>query len=219
MDTAKFIYNVILPDKNKERFEMILEPLQAMTQLALLSYCPIGSKLSICNNILCIQTPTWRQSLTRRYNADKKNDLVFLFNVIKRFHKFYNFIKLNDDEHYTELFDILIEHSTIGIANLIQTYNKSDGDHLSQTLRMYIQLVKNPDTFDELTPQDSVNIDTVFKEITNLYSKEHYSILFSTFNLLKNDPDEYETYINSINSMTEPINKSLKLWISNNIVF
>ena len=38
--------------KKKERFETILEPLQALVQIAFLSYYPIGSKLTIKNNIL-----------------------------------------------------------------------------------------------------------------------------------------------------------------------
>ena len=50
----KYISTFIKNDK-KERFDMILEPLQSIIQLALISYCPIGSKLSIVNNILQIQ--------------------------------------------------------------------------------------------------------------------------------------------------------------------
>ena len=38
----------------KERSDMILEPLQVMIQLALVSKCPIGTKVSVCNNILHI---------------------------------------------------------------------------------------------------------------------------------------------------------------------
>ena len=41
----KYISTFIKNDK-KERFDMILEPLQSIIQLALISYCPIGSKLS-----------------------------------------------------------------------------------------------------------------------------------------------------------------------------
>ena len=34
----------------KEQQHMILEPLQVMINLALLNYCPIGTKISISNN-------------------------------------------------------------------------------------------------------------------------------------------------------------------------
>ena len=64
---------------------MILEPLQAMVQLALLSICPIGTKLRIQENILQLQFPTLIQPITRWYNADKKDDVYFLYGVIKRY--------------------------------------------------------------------------------------------------------------------------------------
>ena len=114
MDTFKLIASVGSNfDRSKERFEMILEPLQAMIQLALLSYCPIGTKLSISENILIIQPPSWGQGLKRKYNSDKKNDLVYLFNVIKRFHKFYNFLKIDDNKDETELFNILVKNTPL----------------------------------------------------------------------------------------------------------
>ena len=65
----------ILSNRQKDKIDMILEPLQAMIQLALLSICPIGTKLRIQENILYLQTPTITQSISRWYNSDKKDDL------------------------------------------------------------------------------------------------------------------------------------------------
>ena len=42
----------------KERSDMILEPLQVMVQLALLSQSPIGTKVSVSDNILQLHTPS-----------------------------------------------------------------------------------------------------------------------------------------------------------------
>ena len=80
-------------EKKKERFDIILEPLQAVTQLALLSFCPKGSKLTIANNLLTIQEPSWVQGMWRSYNNDTKEDLFFLFNAIVRFNRFYSYLK------------------------------------------------------------------------------------------------------------------------------
>ena len=60
----------------KEKNDMILEPLQVMTQLSILSHCPIGTKLSIYNNILHLQRPTYWQGAYRWWNEDK-NQLSF----------------------------------------------------------------------------------------------------------------------------------------------
>ena len=90
MDVISRLYVSLCRDKRKERFETILEPLQAITQLALLAFCPKGSKLSIANNVLFIQTPNWSQGFLRSYNQDQRDDLFFLFSVIRRFNKFYS---------------------------------------------------------------------------------------------------------------------------------
>ena len=49
MDKYLHLYNFIKGERKKERFDIILEPLQAVTQLALISFCPKGSKLTISN--------------------------------------------------------------------------------------------------------------------------------------------------------------------------
>jgi hypothetical protein len=140
------LYNVFMYDRNKERFDMILEPFQAMIQLSLLSFCPLGSKLSITNNIVNIQEPTWTQGVLRKYNADKKDDLVYLFSVIKRFYQFYSFLRTKNRRTLV-LFDLIIEYSSHGLDKLIQTYSSSDNANISQTLKMYKALLLKPSAF------------------------------------------------------------------------
>ena len=40
METLINLYNIFKKDNKKERFDIILEPLQAMTQLAFLAFYP-----------------------------------------------------------------------------------------------------------------------------------------------------------------------------------
>lgn len=131
--TIQLLYKTVSGNKKKERFETILEPLQALIQIALLSYFPIGSKLTIQNNILHIQAPSYTQSVTRWYNNDTQEDLFYLFNIFCRFKKFYIDIKV---EH-TKLFELLIHQAKNGINNLIRTYNQTDKTHVLHTLQMY----------------------------------------------------------------------------------
>lgn len=219
MEALKLIYSAFRNDKTKkERFEMILEPLQAISQLAFLSFCPIGSKLSISDNVLFIQEPGWGQTVKRTYYLDKKEDLIYLFGVIKRFHSFYKFLKSGKG---TELFDSLIELSKQGIENLIQTYNKTESSHVTQTLRMYKTMIDKPDAFDDSEDSDEnkTNIDEVFKNIVELYSVSNYAILKHTIKLIKKNPSCYRSYIDGYNQITLDINNQLKKWISDNIIF
>ncbi len=45
--TIQLLYKTISGSKKKERFETILEPLQALIQIGFLSYYPVGTKLTI----------------------------------------------------------------------------------------------------------------------------------------------------------------------------
>lgn len=136
--TINFIYSSMRTKRKKERFETILEPLQAILQIGYLSFAPIGTKLTIHNNILKIQIPNYSQPVIRWYNNDTQEDLFYLFNIFYRFKKFYHF--LNDSKTNPEnkkLYDLLIELAKTGIGNLIRTYSQTDKIHILHTLQMY----------------------------------------------------------------------------------
>ena len=89
MNIPKLIHDSFGTRPNQEKTDRVLEPLQAMVQLALLSYCPIGTKLCVNNNILSLQLPTFSQGVWRWFNKDSKDDLYFLFNAVKRYYMWY----------------------------------------------------------------------------------------------------------------------------------
>ena len=75
--------------QHKERSDMILEPLQVMIQLALLCFCPVGTKVSVRDNILHLQQPAYLQGAVRWWNNDNKDELYYLFHAIRRYYKWY----------------------------------------------------------------------------------------------------------------------------------
>jgi len=130
--------------KPRERFETILEPLQALLQIGFLAFYPIGSKLAIHNNILTVQAPGYTQHVRRWYNNDKKEDVFYLYNVFSRFNKFYKTVLAGAGEN-AALFALLNELAKTGINNLIRTYNQTDKIHILHTLQMYKGMLDNPD--------------------------------------------------------------------------
>jgi|694.fasta_scaffold106089_3 hypothetical protein len=195
MDALVGLYGMFVKDKGKgkERFDIILEPMQAMTQIALISFCPKGSKLSITNNLLIIQTPTWIQGLTRSYNHDRRDDLFFLFNAIVRFNKFYSYMKTKTGEE-NKLYELILKLSKKGIDSILQTYASSDQPSLLHTLQMYRTMLDRPEIFTQEallpTPKNSIN----------------------TINETNNDADDDGSVENEIrSSLTDPnINNSSK---------
>jgi hypothetical protein len=181
--TLNVLYKTIKTKKKKERFETILEPLQALLQIAYLSFTPIGTKLTIHNNILYIQPPNYSQSIVRWYNNDTQEDLFYLFNIFYRFKKFYYFlcggdggndvtgVALKDCEYLAsskivnkKLYELLIELAKNGIGNLIRTYGQTEKIHILHTLQMYKNILE---TDTDLTKQ-SQRPDVYNHELDNL---------------------------------------------------
>ena len=236
MDKYLNLYHFMKRDKKKERFDIILEPLQAITQLALLSVCPKGSKLTISNNLLSIQQPGWFQGLLRSYNQDMKEDLFFLFNAIIRFNRFYDYLK-NELEEYCDLYDLLIQMSKRGIDKLVQTYATTEQPALLHTLQLYRLLLEKPmlvtdNEENEINKRHGIynntssidkdkpnHIDDIFIGIRSLYSSHEFIILYQTLLLLEKNPEHYETYIQGINTLFTPTYDKIQKWICNNIVY
>jgi hypothetical protein len=178
MDALVGLYGMFVKDKGKgkERFDIILEPMQAMTQIALISFCPKGSKLSITNNLLLIQTPTWIQGITRSYNHDRRDDLFFLFNAIVRFNKFYSYMKNKTGEE-NKLYELILKLSKKGIDSILQTYASSDQPSLLHTLQMYRTMLDRPEIFTQeaLPPSSFAEKNIIVKDKDNRLSDKDKS--------------------------------------------
>ena len=208
--SLKSMYDYFYSKRKREKLDYILEPLQAMTQLALLAHCPVGSKLTIYDNILTIQQPGLSQGVIRYFNEDSKEDLYYLMNVFKRFFNYYSFMINNisntsqKTNKLSKLHDILVKNAIIGIENLLKTYTNADKVNVLHTLQMYKVVLGNPDFFkNNKMGSEDVNIDKIFNEIVNIYDHEEYSIIYNLLLLLENYPENYKEYITGINSIME----------------
>ena len=135
--TLKMLYSFASPHKRgKERFETILEPMQAIIQIGCVSFYPVGTKLAIKHNMLVIQPPNYSQPVSRWYNNDTQDDLCYLFNVFSRFKRFYSFMETGASD-VAALYAMLIVNARAGIDKLIRTYSDTNKPHILHTLSMY----------------------------------------------------------------------------------
>lgn len=138
----KFVYGAF-SGRRREKLDYILEPLQALLQLSLLGFSPVGSKLTIKDNLLYIQTPGVSQGIIRFFNDDSKEDLYYLFNVFRRFVVYYKHIYA--DTRHKALYELLIELSKRGLDKLIMTYTNTNRINVLHTLQMYKVILNKPD--------------------------------------------------------------------------
>jgi hypothetical protein len=198
-----------LKSNPKERLDMILEPLQVMIQLALLGFCPRGTKISISENILSLQRPTWSQGMYRWYGRDSKEDLYYLFHAIRRYYIWYK----NDEE---EIYDYILKKSKKGIKKLIETYENTEKTSLIHTLSLYKNILdlESPDLF-KTEDDTTINLDHVFKTITVIYNKKLLLIVISTLKLIEEEKDEGHRleYYDGIQKILSPTNTRIRAWI------
>lgn len=196
----------------KEKSDMILEPLQVMIQLALLAYCPIGSKLSISENILHLQLPSWSQGVTRWYMKDNKDDLYYLFQAIRRYYLWY---KPDSNVIYEKILETAIK----GIRKLIKTYENTDKISIRHTLTLYTNILslESPELFKETT-EDAISLDSVFENITKLYNNKILSIVYNSLLILDTSSENDIQHISTgLQEILKPQHLKIKTWIRENL--
>ena len=216
----------MLSNRQKDKIDMILEPLQAMIQLALLSICPIGTKLRIQENILYLQIPTFTQSISRWYNSDKKDDLYFLYSVVKRYIKWYNPAVNKKSPLSADLYQLITKMAKEGFDNLFKTYSSSDSNTVIHVIQMYKNLLEyNNDKIliDEYivdVEKNKVNIDEVFERIIDIYDPHILQITQHTLLMMQeeNDPSNQGYHLDGLNQMFIKYNKTIKEWIKINLI-
>lgn len=221
----KSLYNSIGFSKTKDKIDMILEPLQSMIQIALLGKCPIGTKLTIQENILYLQHPTIIQPISRWYNADKKDDLLFLFQVIRRFIKWYNPSGSNGNASpiSMEFYQLITRMAIVGLESLLKTYNNSEVTTVIQIVGMYKNILQTTETIDvdKLFSEKGVYMDDVFQNIIAIYEPTLLNLITNALVLIENETDEGEiaNFIQGLNLLMSKNNKQIQSWIKVKMIF
>ena len=213
-----YLYNSLSFHKTKDKTHMVLEPLQSMIQLALLSVSSIGTKLTIQENILYLQNPSLIQPISRWYYADKKDDLFFLFQVIKRFIKWYNPEISTTSPLNDTLYKSLIKMSIKGLHNLLKTYSSTDACTVGQVINMYINLLEN-NNHESLVLAKGVG-DEIFETIIEIYDENIINTIFNILKLIKIETEEItiNNYICGLNLIMDKHYKLIQQWIYNKLI-
>lgn len=265
--------------RNRERTDMVLEPLQAMVQLGLLGFAPAGTKLAIQHNVLILQRPSFTQGVLRWYSGDKKDDLYYLFHVFRRFILWYgneNSLRITSHGHiHHQLYKTLIHYAYLGINQLMTTYQRCEMGSLVHVLQMYKMFLKKPEYFlnqqlvirqkprslsheesrehesdtdvdtvvsrggrntvqsepspkqspispslSPLQPSEVLNVDLIFQQTKEMYSKDMKRVIVHTFEILAQcKEEEREALIDGLTLIMSPVTRQLQRWIQERLVF
>tara|TARA_X000000950_G_C13574061_1_gene520787 strand:- start:43 stop:669 length:627 start_codon:yes stop_codon:yes gene_type:complete len=204
----------LLSQNIKEKVDMILEPFQVMVELSLVAHCPVGTKVSVSDNLLHIQQPHWTQGVIRWYQNDNKDDLYYLFHAVRRYYMWYKNKKDN------KIFKEILRSAIKGLDKLIETYKKSDRQSILHTLSLYKNLLEldNNELFKD-EKKETISMDQVFKNIVHIYNDNILRIVYNTLVLLEkeNNQEHKQNYIDGLRLVLSPINNEIRNWIQENL--
>jgi|SaaInlStandDraft_1057018.scaffolds.fasta_scaffold07476_3 hypothetical protein len=208
INTIFFNLGVKFLKRKNDKLDTILEPLQTMIQLSILSVLPVNTKVSIANNNVYLQEPDISQSIIRWYQDDKFHDLFYIFNSCKLFSKFYKQKLSKITNENNNLFQLLISMSLKGIDILIQTYSSKKNNHITELLKLYKFILSDRIEENKFEEKD---IDSVFIKITDIYDKDElYCIYYLLYTLNKNKD---KNIIKALNILLEKKRKEIQSWI------
>jgi hypothetical protein len=180
----------------------ILDPLNTIIKLAILSYKQPNTKLSIIDHNIKLYEPSYFQGAIRIYNGDNKEDLHYLLNPI------YLACKNHLNDKTIELFKL----ARTGLILLKDTYKNFQT--INHTLDLYIFIIDNALNktdlefgFVKISPEDI----EIYNKFLYKWQDTELNIIVLSFNLIKQTPISSKIhYITSIENILIPIDKAIQ---------
>ncbi len=147
-------------DKN-----LILEPLCVIFRLAILKYKPPHTKLSIKDNSIVYQGPTYDQGLVRMMEGDTREDLHNLYHPILKCIEWYSY----------DTYKFLYDECIIGLGILNSVYDRNST--IRHTISHYISVIENKENHNE-----GVIINPIIDKLKEIWI---FSEIQSAISLLK----------------------------------
>lgn len=162
-------------DKN-----LILEPLCVIFRLAILKYKPPKTKLSIRDNSIVYQGPTYDQGLVRMMEGDTREDLHNLYHPILKCIEWYSY----------DTYKFLYDECIIGLGILNSVYDRNST--IRHTISHYISVIENKENHNE-----EVNINPIIDKLKEIWTFSEIQSAISLLKLIHEDINR-DIYLDSL---------------------
>lgn len=174
---------------NHSTKDFILEPMCVIFRLILLNYKDIGTKLSVSNNSITYNSPTFLQGVSRTVMGDSREDLHNLYEPIYKFTQWY------DKSEY----ELLYSETILGLNKLIQTY--SPNSTIQHTIQHYITILQ------EDSNKEIKNTNPIVDKLKTIWEKKEIDTICNLINLSKGNIVYIDTIENIINDKEKNVNE------------
>jgi hypothetical protein len=162
-------------DKN-----LILEPLCVIFRLAILKYKPPKTKLSIRDNSIVYQEPTYDQGFVRMMEGDTREDLHNLYHPILKCIEWYSY----------NTYKFLYDECVIGLGILNSVYDRNST--IRHTISHYISVIENKENHNE-----GVIINPIIDKLKEIWIFSEIQSAISLLKLIHEDVNR-DIYLESL---------------------
>jgi len=173
---------------------LILEPLCCLIKLILLQFKEKGTKLSVSNNSIYYNEPSFGQGLMRHIYGDCREDLHNIYHPLLKAVEWYPL------EEYKSYY----EECKKGFELLIEVYD--DNTTIHHTLSHYISIVEGQNQ--QKIPGTNPIIDT----LKDMWSKEEIKAINELLNLIKTNKNR-DIYLKSLEDIVKAKEKLVNEYI------
>lgn len=139
LSNSLYLINFLTGFRNKQDKNIIIDPMACLIKLSILKFCPIGTKISIGDNMITILDPGLLQGTFRFVKGDAREDLHNLYvPLIKSIEWYYD--KSKDNKEIKNLFDF----ATSGLEILKSSYPPNST--ITHTIDLYIHHLTSKQT-------------------------------------------------------------------------
>jgi hypothetical protein len=194
------------PQINSKYF--IIDPFTCMVRLAILSFKPRGTKISIIDNMIKYNDPNILQGTIRWSQGDRRDDLHNLYRPITKAIEWYDL----DNEKIKHIFGL----SSKGIEILMSSYlGNSTVRHSLVYYKSIIDENLREEKVTDTKKEDSFN--KIYTELKNLWNKNEINIINDILSEMEHKTeDERQSLINAIDSIINIKEKRVQIIIQKN---
>jgi hypothetical protein len=207
--SCNYVYDKITSEEDRDQ---ILEPFTVLVKLAILSFKPEKSKISINKNKIHIQSPNKWQGAVRYLHGNNREEISLLMKPLIRSTQLYSVSDSDaEKEQSNEELKYIFQRAIGGIKNLRTNYDKSSST-VCHSLDYYITIIESHlegnslkvDSYEDsktissltLSTATQINLENMFRDIWN------DSDISLIYNMLKsNEKCDNTTYIKSIEDL------------------
>tara|TARA_B110000208_G_C11677816_1_gene397626 strand:+ start:215 stop:829 length:615 start_codon:yes stop_codon:yes gene_type:complete len=153
-----------------DKKNLILEPISTIFRLALLQYKDKGTKLSVMNNSIRYQLPSYDQGILRMLSGDCREDLHNLYHPI---------LKAIDWYEYNE-YQYLYDECILGLDLLNNVYEENST--IRHTISHYIAVIQMNDNEDY---RKDTKFNPIIDSLKEIWSEAEIKSTISLLRLIK----------------------------------